>query len=117
MMFNKVKKVVSRHKFALASILLINLFILAFGYFLRDPVAQETLATQLDDLEHYFTVFGVLRIALEVYLYLNWRGFVVWCKHFFNLGYRKTWFVLQCKSIFKLFLIFDIATFVMLSFF
>ena len=89
MMFNKVKKVVSRHKFALASILLINLFILAFGYFLRDPAAQETLATQLDDLEHYFTVFGVLRIALEVYLYLNWRGFVVWCKHFLTWGIAR----------------------------
>lgn len=116
-MIKKAVQAVIRHKFALATILLINMFILAFGYFLRDPVAQKTLASQLDELEHYFTAFGIARIALEIYLYLNWRGFVVWCKRFFKLGYRKTWFVLQCKSIFKLFLIFDVATFVMLSFF
>ena len=116
-MIKKVTQAVVRHKFALAAILLINLFILAFGYFLRDPATQETLATQLDALEVYFTAFGFARICLEIYLYLNWRGFVAWCKCIFKLGYRKTWFVLQCKSIFRLFLIFDIATFVMLSFF
>lgn len=116
-MIKKIANGMVRHKFALASILLVNLFILGFGYFLQDPATQETLAEQLDELETYFTVFGAARICLEVYLYLNWRGFVVWCKRVFNLGYRKTWFVLQCKSIFRLFLIFDLATFVMLSFF
>lgn len=117
MMIRKLINGVIRHRFALASILLINLFILGFGYFLRDPVKQEMLATQLDELEVYFTIFGILRICLEVYLYLNWRGFTVWCQRFFSLGYRKTWFLLQCRSIFKLLLIFDVATFVMLSFF
>lgn len=116
-MLKKATQAIVRHKFAIAAIVLINLFILALGYFLRDPVAQESLATQLDQLEIYFTIFGVARIGLEFYLYLNWRGFVVWSKRFFKLGYRKTWFVLQCKSIFRLFLIFDVATFVMLSFF
>jgi len=113
----KVIQVAIRHKFALASIVLLNLFILAFGYFLRDPLQQETLAVQLDELDIYFTLFGVARICLEIYLFLNWRGFTMWCKAFFKLSYRKTWFVLQCRSIFKLFLIFDVATFVMLSFF
>lgn len=116
-MIKKVIQGVVRHKFAIASILLINLFILAFGYFLRDPVKQETLASQLDALEVYFNLFGIARIFLEIYLYLNWRGFTVWCKEFFKLGYRKTWFVLQCRSIFKLLLIFDVSMFVMLSFF
>lgn len=117
MMVKKVINGVVRHKVAIASIILINLFILALGYLLRDPVKQVTLAAQLDELEVYFTLFGFVRICLEIYLYLNWRGFTVWCKRVFKLGYRKTWFVLQCRSIFKLFLIFDIATFVMLSFF
>lgn len=116
-MLKKTTQAIVRHKFAITAILLINLFILAFGYFLRDPVVQESFTTQLDQLENYFTAFGVARIGLEFYLYLNWRGFVVWCKQFFKLGYRKTWFVLQCRSIFKLFLIFDVATFVMLNFF
>lgn len=116
-MIRKIAHAIIRYKFAIAAILLINLFILAFGYFLRDPVTQITLAKQLDQLENYFTAFGVARIGLEIYLYLNWRGFVVWCKRFFKLGYRKTWFVLKCKSVFRLFLIFDVATFVMLSFF
>jgi len=116
-MFKKIGNGLVRHKFALASIVLINLFILGFGYFLQDPATQETLADQLDELELYFNAFGFARICLEIYLYLNWRGFVVWCRRFFKLGYRKTWFVLQCKTIFRLFLIFDVATFVMLSFF
>lgn len=116
-MIERAAQAVSRHRFAIVSILLINFFILAFGYFLRDPATQESFVKELDRLEHYFTAFGLARICLEIYLYLNWRGFVVRCKRFFNLGYRNTWFVLQCKSIFKLFLIFDVATFVMLSFF
>lgn len=117
MMIKGFAQAVIKHKVAIAAILFINIFILAFGYFLRDPATQQTLASQLEQLDQYFTLFGIARIVLEFYLYLNWRGFVVWCRRFFKLGYRKTWFVLQCKSIFRLFLIFDVATFVMLSFY
>lgn len=95
--------------------LLINLCIVILAYTMQMQSDHPELSQALESWHRYFVLFGVMRVLLELYLFFNWRLFVAWLRKVFRLGYRKTWFIYQCRKIFKLFIIFDIGTFILLN--
>jgi len=105
-----------KHGYIVLYLVIINVCLLAIGYILHTTGNTESLTRRLDAAKEGFVVFGVIRAIIEIWVFLHWRSFVGWCRRTFKLGYRKTWFVYQCKTLWKMFMIFDIGTFLLLNF-
>jgi len=93
----------------------INLVILVISYILHSAGDAAAVSRKLEASRQGFIVFGVIRGVIELLVFFNWRAFVGWCRRTFNLGYRKTWFVYQCRTLWKMFIIFDIGTFILVN--
>lgn len=106
---------IRKYRHLIFYIVLINLCIIAIGYILHTTGNAESLSRKLDAAQEGFLVFGVVRCILEVIIFFNWRCFVGWCRRTFKLGYRKTWFVYQCRTLWKMFMIFDVGTFLLVN--
>lgn len=104
-----------KHRTLVLYMVFINIFIVLIGYILHRTGNAEALTKSLDDAKQGFLLFGIVRGILEIWVFLNWRVFVGWCRRAFKLGYRKTWFVYQCKMLWKMFMIFDIGTFLLVN--
>lgn len=89
---------------------LINIMIFAIGYWLHFHADQQSLRRSLDSLNSSFAIFAVVRCSVEAWVVLNWRRFVGICKRLFRLSFHKTAFLLECRRIFLMFALFDIAT-------
>ena len=106
---------ISSHKVAVICVLGANLFLFTLAYSLFRSSAQGKMVAIMDELQHGFLLFGIVRCSIEIFVLINWRPVIAFLKRHCNLGCRKTWFVLQCRSLFKILVIFDVGTLLLMN--
>ena len=103
-----------QHKMALMYVVYLNIGIMAIGLYLMqygDALSEHPLFAALNDVMPYLVL---LRLGLEVWVYLNWRKVIGWLRRTFRLRNRTTWFLLQCQRLFKLMMALDFSLHIIL---